>query len=76
MNKHADSAACKGQESVREPNDYLPAGPASLDKHGDPVAHALLNLIHPNTIHQPRNDSLHQLNHRMQSPCPRLAMGV
>jgi hypothetical protein len=66
VNKHADSAVCKCQESVREPNDYLSAGSASLDKHRDAITHALLNLIYSNTIHQPRNDSLNQFNHRRE----------
>jgi hypothetical protein len=56
--KHTDSAVCKGQELVREPNDDLSAGSASLDKNWSAIAHALLNLIYSNSIHKPGRGSL------------------
>jgi hypothetical protein len=65
-NKHADSAVRKCQESVREPDDYLSAGSPPLDKHWCAILHGLLKLIYSNTIHQPRNDSLNQFNHRRE----------
>lgn len=62
VNKHADSAVCKCQEPVCEPDDNLSAGPAALDKYWCAIMHALLKFIYSNTIHQPRNDSLNQFN--------------
>jgi len=55
--KHADSTARQRQESVPEPNDDTSASSASLDEYRYAILHALQNLIHTYTIHQPCNDS-------------------
>ena len=64
--EHADSAECQRQESIPEPDDNAPAGRASLDENWYAILHDLLNLIHANAIHQPRDQSLQLVNHRMR----------
>ena len=63
-NEHADSAVGKRQESVREPNDDVSAGSASLDEHRCAITHALLDVIDANTIHEPRHGSLNGFHHQ------------
>jgi hypothetical protein len=64
--KHADSAPRQRQESIPEPDDNTSARSASLYEYWYAIVHAFLNLIHTNTIHEPGNDSLQFVNHRLQ----------
>jgi hypothetical protein len=61
--EHAGAAARQRQESIPAPNDDATANAASFDEDGFASVPTRLNLVHPNAIHEPGNDSLQLFNH-------------